>query len=286
LIYQTMWGAIPLGGRSDGSYELCYDHSQWQEADAVVFHLPQLRQSGFPPRKLPGQRWVAWSMESEVSYPMLARRTELSAVFDLWMTYQRDSDVWCPYFGPDMIAGFRAPASPKTATSPVAAFVSNPFDASGRKALLAGLMQCMPVDSFGKLFRNRSMQDTPDRSAKQGVIARYKFTLAFESSICRDYVTEKFFDALLAGSVPVYLSAPNIAKLAPADDCYVDASRFESPRTLAAHLMALAHDEDAYAALLRWRDRPLRTEFVEMAEGVRRHCFQRLADRLHAMRGP
>jgi hypothetical protein len=137
-----------------------------------------------------------------------------------------------------MVAGLRAPASPKTATSPAAAFISNPLDASGRNALLAGLMQSMPVDSFGKLLRNRSMHDTPDRSAKQGVIAAYKFTLAFESSICRDYVTEKFFDPLLAGSVPVYLGAPNIAELAPADDCYVDASRFESPRVLAAHLMA------------------------------------------------
>jgi hypothetical protein len=64
-----------------------------------VFHLPQLNISGFPPRKLPGQFWVAWCMESEANYPMLARRTELRAVFDVWMTYQRDSEIWCPYFG-------------------------------------------------------------------------------------------------------------------------------------------------------------------------------------------
>jgi alpha-1,3-fucosyltransferase 10 len=130
------------------------------------------------------------------------------------------------------------------------------------------------------------MHDTPDRSAKQSVIARYKFTLAFESSVCRDYVTEKFFDPLLAGSVPVYLGAPNIAELAPADDCYVDASRFESPRVLAAHLMALARDEEAYAALLRWRERPLRTQFLEMVEQVRRPSFQRLADLLRKLGAP
>jgi len=43
---------------------------------------------------------------------------------------------------------------------------------------------------------------------------------------------------------------------------------------------------NAYAALLRWRERPLRTQFLEMAEQVRRHSFQRLAYRLHALRGP
>jgi hypothetical protein len=130
------------------------------------------------------------------------------------------------------------------------------------------------------------MHDTPDRSAKQGVIAAYEFTLEFENSICRDYVTERFFDPLLAGSVPVYLGAPNIAELAPADDCYVDASRFESPRALAAHLMALARDEKAYAALLRLRERPLRTEFLQIVEQVRRPPFRRLADLLTTLRGP
>ena len=33
----------------------------------------------------------------------------------------------------------------------------------------------------------------------------YKFYLSFENSVCEDYVTEKFYDALLHGQVPVYL---------------------------------------------------------------------------------
>lgn len=40
--------------------------------------------------------------------------------------------------------------------------------------------------------------------------------MAFENVIAMDYVTEKFYDPLIAGSVLVYLGAPNIADFARA----------------------------------------------------------------------
>jgi hypothetical protein len=116
------------------------------------------------------------------------------------------------------------------------------------------------------------------------LIARYKFTLAFENSICKDYVTEKFFHPLMAGSVPVYLGAPNVEEFAPGDDCYIDAARFADPRALAAFLLALAADDDAYARYLQWKSRPLRRRFIEMAEKTRDDPFQRLAARLRCAR--
>jgi hypothetical protein len=75
-----------------------FDHDQWKTADAIVFHIPQPIR--FPPGKRDGQAWVALSVESSVHYPVLARRHALKGLFDLWMTYLRDADVWCPYFEP------------------------------------------------------------------------------------------------------------------------------------------------------------------------------------------
>jgi alpha-1,3-fucosyltransferase 10 len=283
LIYQDIWGSPPVRDADDGAYEIWRDRARWEEADAVVFHLPELRVSRFPPRKRPGQVWVAWCMESEAHYPMFARRAQLGAVFDLWMTYRRDSDVWCPYLERDMPTALRAPLLEKTEASPAVAFISSPYDLSGRIALLDGLLREMPVDSYGKLRRNRLLHDDSAPGAKLRTIARYKFTLAFENAIGVDYVTEKFFDPLRVGSVPVYLGAPNVEAFAPGDNCFIDATRFESPRALARHVMELAADESRYAAYLRWKSQPLRPSFLRMAEAIR-PPFALLADRIRRLR--
>lgn len=275
LIYQDRWGERKIPAFS--GCEITYDRDRWQDADALVFHIPQLSECRFPPRKLPGQFWIGWSMESEINYPLLARRSELASLFDFWMTYHQDSDIWCPYLETQMIDKFGHPVLEKTAPSPAAAFISSPFDQSGRVPLLESLMQEMPIDSYGKILRNCDAPVEASGGAKRAVVARYKFTIAFENPICTDYVTEKFFDPLLAGSVPVYLGAPNVEEFAPGDHCYIDASRFDGPRALARHLMALANDDALYAELLWWKSRPLRPSFRGMIDKIRTNPFERLA---------
>jgi hypothetical protein len=222
-------------------------------------------------------------MESEAHYPILARRRELGAVFDIWMSYQRDSDIWCPYFDCEMIAALRAAPVSKTAAAPAAVFMSSPYDASNRRAWLDGLMQEMQVDSYGRIKRNRALAPDTSRSAKQQIIARYKFTLAFENAISQDYVTEKFFDPLLVGSVPVYLGAPNVEEFAPGNQCFIDAARFDNPRALARYLLELNADPTAYARYLQWKSEPLRNSFVTMAQEIG-NVFARLARHLHYLR--
>lgn len=74
----------------------------------------------------------------------------------------------------------------------------------------------------------------------------YKFVIAFENAIAPDYVTEKFFDPLLAGSLPIYRGAPNIKDFAPGENCFIHAKDFESPQALAAFINAYCKDEHLY----------------------------------------
>ncbi len=252
------------------------------EATAVVFHLPTLGEVDLL-RKAPSQLWVAWSLESRVTCPRLDD-PEFMGRFDLTMTYERDSDVWFPYFGPGTVPGLLRAPSPKTEKSPVVHLQSNPYDASGRARFAFELMRRVKVDSYGNMFRTRPERIPPGWSRRVAVMARYKFTLAFENSISRDYVTEKFFDPLTVGSVPVYRGAPEAADFAPAAGSYIDARDFSGPAELGDYLAELDHDDEAYARYHAWREKGLAPEFQAVIESLREPPFLRLARRVAEIR--
>lgn len=63
--------------------------------------------------------------------------------------------------------------------------------------------------------------------SKYEVLSQYKFSLCFENMAMKGYVTEKIFDCLYAGTVPLYLGAPDIEDLIP-KDVYIDCRGFSS----------------------------------------------------------
>jgi hypothetical protein len=280
LYYNEPFEGWPRDAGCGGRCLVVTDRRRLFEADAVVFHVPSLPAGGLPAKR-PGQVWVAYSMESEVSYPALAD-PRFMAAFDLTMTYRRDADVWSPYLGPRLATELLRPPIAKTEPAPAAYFCRNDHDRAGRARYVSELMTHLPVDSYGSSLRTRRLPG-PDRGreTKLATIARYRFTLAFENSIARDYVTEKFFDPLLVGSVPVYLGAPNVDDYAPGRDCFIRVGDFSGPAALALHLRALAADDAAYARLLDWKRRPLRPEFLAILEQLRVPTLERLCALLH-----
>lgn len=254
-------------------------HDRWQAplADAIVYHLPTLEVASLPSGRRPGQRWVAWSMESAANAPLFAD-TAFLARFDLTMSHRRDADVWTPYL-PSLEALMR-PADPKTERATAVYIASNPRDRNGRNAYVAELMRHLAVDSWGACLNNRMFDRDEGRTTKLATIGRYRFTLAFENSCERDYVTEKFFDALCAGSVPVVLGAPEIADYAPGPFAYIDASRYAHPAALASVLARLAVDEARYEAMLSWKRSGPGPSLVAMLDAVAVDPWTRLARRL------
>jgi hypothetical protein len=269
LVYNhfASWGP-PTRHDCPAACEFTMDRGRLAEADAAVYHIPTLPADTRRIEKRPGQKAVALSLESEGNYPLLAD-PEFMGQFDITMTYRRDATIWCAYFDPDLAVRLLTPPQPKTEAAPAVYFTSNPFERSGRNLYVIKLMKRIGVDCYGRMLRNRELREDRGRETKLTVIARYKFTLAFENSICRDYVTEKFFDPLVAGSVPVYLGAPNVNEFAPAEDCFIDVTNFAGPAALAAYLASLAADERAYARYLAWKTGDLAPGFLDQVEHQR-----------------
>lgn len=90
---------------------------------------------------------------------------------------------------------------------------------------------------------------------KRKAISRYLFNLAFENSIESGYVTEKPFDALLSGTVPVYLGdAAHLKSLLPNRHAAIFIADFDNNATaLVEYLHHLSHNETAYEVHRQWR---------------------------------
>jgi len=282
VVYDFKWGAslAPTSACAPG-YEIISDPKRLKDADVVVFHIPTVPDlRGL--RKRPGQKWVAWSFESDRYYSRL-RDPKYMRQFDLTMTYRWDSDVPVAYFGPDTRDDLLRTPALKTASVPLVAFVSNRFDLSGRFKYLKELMQYLPVDSYGLALQNKKLPEDKRQETKLETIAAYKFTLAFENSISQDYVTEKFFEPLIVGSVPVYLGAPNIDDFAPGEHCYINVAQFKGPRELAEYLIFAAGNQSEYDSYLAWKTKPLRQSFLDKVEVVAKDSFLRLSEKVRQM---
>ncbi len=280
LFFDTMWGAaldIPDGLLQH--YQLTADRRCFSVADAVVFHIPQwcYGHGLSMPIKPPGQIWVAWSMECDENYPLL-RDTEFMGHFDFSMTYRLDSDFPVPYVDSRLDTALRQGRNVGTSQALVAAFISSAYNRSGRQEYFRELMRWLPIDSYGKFMRNRTLSSDVGTASKLDALAGYKFTLAFENACSQDYVTEKFFDPLTVGSVPIYLGAPNIEDFAPGKRCYIDTRDFAEPQSLARYIVQLGADDVAYREYTQWKEHPYLQPFQDMLALAAKHPFLRLCE--------
>lgn len=83
-------------------------------------------------------------------------------------------------------------------------------------------------DSLHPYFDTQYKRYAPDKIAS---LRTAKFALAYENTIHPDYVTEKIYDVMKAGTVPIYLGAPNITEYVP-KKCFINKADFPTYESL------------------------------------------------------
>ncbi|XP_054931164.2 alpha-(1,3)-fucosyltransferase C-like [Dermacentor andersoni] len=231
---------------------LTRDRSLIRSADAVVIHERDADGNDLPRYRAEHQRWVYWNKEAPPNcHP--EKMASLRGVFNWTYTYRRDSDVPHPYFFVRSVAHPRtappAEYTPALDQSRLVVWVTSHCRTSSRRETFVDeLRKHMAVDAFGSCG-NLACPPNEDCFARIG--ERYYFYLALENAVCRDYVTEKLYNALHYGMVPVVMGRYS-ASLAPPGSC-IDALQFASPERLAAYLKAVAADPTQYAAYFAWK---------------------------------
>ncbi|MFA6391479.1 MAG: glycosyltransferase family 10 [Patescibacteria group bacterium] len=81
-------------------------------------------------------------------------------------------------------------------------------------------------DAYDGLHHYQSYRGTVDD--KYSTLAQYKFVLCFENEKnVEGWISEKIFDCLFTGAIPIYLGASNIEKYVPSE-CFIDMRQFKS----------------------------------------------------------
>ncbi|KAH7702075.1 Fucosyl transferase family protein [Aphelenchoides avenae] len=183
------------------------------------------------------------------------------------MTHRKDSDVFYPYdwFQPENGTGEALRESETWTeqevlrrvmlkTEPVVQFVSNCKTWSKREAFVAELSKHINVTQYGACGDD----SCPGKECLLEKIERYYFYLAFENSVCRDYVTEKFWTAVKNLVVPIVLSREVMDGIAPADS-FIAVDDFNSTQELVARLNDLINNGDDYMKYFEWTKHYRRT---------------------------
>ncbi|KAF1741306.1 hypothetical protein MXB_5613, partial [Myxobolus squamalis] len=111
------------------------------------------------------------------------------------------------------------------------------------------LQKIFNVETYGACFGSKISKE--DRMEK---MLTYKFFIAAENSHCADYSTEKYWDAIYTGSIPIVIGHPtNLTTLIPGS--FINAFNFSHPKYLAKYLEKVISHENEFIKYHEWREK-------------------------------
>lgn len=129
-------------------------------------------------------------------------------------------------------------------------FVSHCNAYSNRDGLVRKLQQFADVDIYGKCGTLSCKRWSNE--CDEMLNTTYRFYLAFENSLCMDYLTEKVYDTINHLVIPVIYSGADISRFLPPRS-YIDADKFRSVEDLAVFLKVLTDNPHEYVKYFWWR---------------------------------
>lgn len=271
--------------------------NELNSSDAILFHCEDIwtnRRSlsatvfntlnELPPHRNPSQVWVFWNLEP-VSHTYGVIPPD---IFNWTAVYRRDSTIFNPYEDryvqkTEKELNETRPVSKystdylKDKTKMAVIVESNCADQSRRYRLVGEIAKYIAVDQFGECTNNVICPKARGRDECDKHISHYKFYLAFENSICQDYVTEKFWRSLTKRhQIPVIAASNATTELLPPNS-YLNVFDFPNIKELTDKMKEIASNSTLYNSFFEW------IPYYKRAE---EHAFCKLCEALHENRTP
>lgn len=179
--------------------------------------------------------------------------------YDANVTYERGADASYGYVASVDAMLRRASASPgwgerENSVSAVALRCGSGKDSGDRRAMrtrfIEQLGRDVDVRSYGACARNAAWPKGHEKD-KAHVTRLSRFCVAYENSADADYVTEKLFDCLAGGAVPIVWGGEHVREFVPpGGGLFVD--DFDSVDKLATEVKAIGADAARWDAMRSW----------------------------------
>ncbi|CAL1281224.1 unnamed protein product [Larinioides sclopetarius] len=253
------WGYFPQENlqqcRRCRNCRITTDRSKLKESDAVIFHARDMSLSDLPPVRYPHQRWIFYCLESP-PYSDFNGLLHMRNMFNWTMTYRSDSDIVAQYgmvakTHPQKVDMQSLLWSFRNKSKSVVWMSSHCPTNGGRDSYVEELRKYIDVDIYGSCGTSFCPPKSTGKCLRE-FSDKYKFFLAFENTICKDYITEKFFRTLKYNIIPVVFGGAKYDKFAP-QTSYIDALSFKSPKHLAFFLSGVGKDFKLYSNYFLWK---------------------------------
>ncbi|XP_045215431.2 alpha-(1,3)-fucosyltransferase C-like [Mercenaria mercenaria] len=204
----------------------------------------------------PEQVWIFFYSESPVHHFRIAYRHDNWRNTMNWsMSYNMDADVFCPHGvleSKKEIIESNYSTIFNRKTKLVAWAVSHCGARSKRDEFVSELSSYgIQIYIFGKCGDNSFYSS----SELKTIISRYyKFYLSFENSLCKDYITEKFFAYYDLDVVLIVRGGLDYDRYLPIET-FINTAHFNSAEKLANYIHSVGSSEEAYVSYLRQKDR-------------------------------
>ena len=247
------WPFYYVGNKCPVKCELTTEQHRISEASGIVFHARDFSLDDLPPRKFRNLSWILQSHENPVYTPVL-KDPEVMSKFNYYVSYRLDSDFPAPEF---IKPRLDRPLPFEEKTKLVLAVYSN---CEGLRTHYMGeLRNHIKIDFYGSCLRtHKFLKRTSDENDTKlyNLLRSYKFTLVFPNADCDYYITEKMYNALSSGAVPVWLGTnkiDEILKWGNLKHSVIKVKDFKTPKALADYLHFLAGNKQEYNKYLRWK---------------------------------
>jgi hypothetical protein len=102
------------------------------------------------------------------------------------------------------------------------------------------------IDIYGTYWVNNGTNIKGEVWNKHIGLDEYKFSIACENTIQKNYISEKFWDVILVDTVPIYLGCSNISELIP-DGCYISLNNMSIEKMVDKIKLIVSNESDLYS---------------------------------------